>query len=220
MNGKKPLVIPLSKIAEGVDLCLENASRFCSDANLLIEKASYEHALGLCVFAIEELGKAVLLKSKAFETKRNSETDVVFKKEKLEDILHRTMENWKAKGFKGGRVVNPFYDHFSKLLMASSMMFIAIDTNVGKSIRGKIFHSIDEINKSFDGLLKEAYDLDFYNTDLREFALYVGYDEEKGEWTNGKLKSSPAKIKQLLTNIETAIKFYQLPSLDGFSHEP
>ena len=61
LKSKSELKIPLDKLSEGADLCLENAAQFCADANALIQQSSYEHALGLCIFAIEELGKAILL---------------------------------------------------------------------------------------------------------------------------------------------------------------
>lgn len=50
------------KIEEAINECLKNATRFVSDAKLLIKKnRSYGHAFGLCVLADEEIGKAVLL---------------------------------------------------------------------------------------------------------------------------------------------------------------
>lgn len=156
MNGKAILKIPLSKMAEGADLCLENASQFCSDAKLLIEKTSYEHALGFCIFGIEELAKAILLKSKTAIVQKESKADVTLNKEKPENLFHSTTEYLKAMGFKCRKgkkqevlqEVNPFYHHLSKLLIASNMMRMATYTNVVKSIEEKRFSSMDEINKT------------------------------------------------------------------------
>lgn len=50
------------KIEKAINECVRNATRFLSDAKLLIKKnRSYGHAFGLCVLADEEIGKAVLL---------------------------------------------------------------------------------------------------------------------------------------------------------------
>ena len=55
LNGEKTFVIPLNKVSEGADVMPQiNAVQLCSDARVLIEKSSYEHALGFCIFAIEE----------------------------------------------------------------------------------------------------------------------------------------------------------------------
>jgi hypothetical protein len=189
LNAKGKLIIPLNKITEGVDLCLENALQFCSDAKVLIENSSYEHALSFCVFAIEEFGKGVFLKTKAYAQK-DSIVDVVLDKEKPENLFHMTTEYLKMKGFKCRKKKNqeilnevyPFYDHLSKLLIAGNMMKMATDTNVMKSIQGRKFHSIDEINKTIENLRKEAYAIDVYHTDLRELALYVDYDQRLQVW--------------------------------------
>jgi len=209
LNGKKALLIPLNKIAKGVDLCLENASQFCSDAKVLMEKTSYDHALGFCIFAIEEFGKAILLKSKALYAQKDSKVNVVLDKEKPENLFHSTTEYLKAKGFRCGKEVYPFYDHLSKLLMASNMMYMAIDTNIGKSIRGKKFYNVDEINKTFKTLWEKAYELDFYKTDLRELTLNVDYDQKQGMWKKGRLELTEEQLRQLITDIETAIEIYR-----------
>ena len=214
LSGKKTLVIPLNKMAEGADLCLENAVQFCFDARVLIEKSSYEHALGFCIFAIEEFGKSLLLKSKAAYAQKESKADVCFNKEKPENFFHMTAENLKGIGFKlkkekGQEVlkeVNPFYDHPSKLLMASNLMYMAIHTNAVKSIEGKGFQSVKEIGETIANLEKEAYKINVSHTDLRELALYVDYDQEQGLWKKGKLELTQEKLRQLVTNIETAIE--------------
>lgn len=215
LNGKKTLSIPLNKVAEGADLCLENAVQFCSDARVLIEKSSYEHALGFCIFAIEELGKELLLKSKAAYAQKDSKADVCFSREKPESLFRRTNEDLKAKGFKckkeKGRQeelqeVYPFYDHLSKLLIASTMMYMATHRNVLKSIEGKGFQTEDEIDKTIDSLLKEAYEINVYRPDLRELVLYVDYDQTNGMWKKGRLKLTQEKLRQLVANIEFAIE--------------
>ena len=201
----KHLKIPLNKVAEGADLCLDNASQFCSDAIVLSKKSSYDHALALCIFAIEELGKAILLKEKAAYALKDSDPVIILKHEKPEVIFKKTIEDLKTKGFSG-KEVNPFYHHLSKLFYASNMMYMARDTNVMKSIAGKRFQSMDEINKTINKLWKEANEINVYHTDLRELALYVDYDQEKCIWSKGRPKLTPTKIGQLATDIQTAIE--------------
>ena len=214
------LQIPLSKVAEGADLCLENALQFCSDARVLVEKSSYEHALGFCIFAIEELGKAILLKTKAAYALKESKDVVILKKEKPENIFHMSSEDLKVKGFRGNKgkglnEVNPFYDHLSKLFIASNTMYMATYTNVVKSIEGKGFQSMDEINITIENLLKEAYEINVYHTDLRELALYVDYDQKQGVWKKGRFKLTQEKLDKFVRNIESAIELnrqWKLPS--------
>ena len=214
LNGKKTFVIPLNKVSEGADLCLENAVQFCSDARVLIEKSSYEHALGFCIFAIEEFGKSLLLKSKAAYAQKESKANIILNKEKPENLFHMTTESLKALGFKVRKEneqkvlqeVYPFYDHLSKLLIASNLMHMATRTNAVKSIEGKGFQSIDEIDITIENLLKEAYEINVYHTDLRELALYVDYDQEQEVWKKGRLELTQEKLRQLVANIELAIE--------------
>jgi len=205
LNGEAILKIPLNKVAEGADLCLDNASQFCSDARVLSEKSSYDHALGLCIFAIEELGKAILLKEKATYALKDSEQVIILKYEKPEVIFKTTIEDLKKKGFSG-KEVNPFRHHLSKLLYARSMMSMATYTNVMKSLNGKGFQTIEEMNRTIEDMLTQAHEIDVERTDLRELALYVDYDQEKGAWSKGRLKVTQTKLRQLATNIETAIE--------------
>lgn len=65
---------------------------------------------------------------------------------------------------------------------------------------------MEELRITIDDMLKQAHEINFEKTDLRELALYVDYDEEKGEWNKGKLTLTSTKIKQFVTNIETAIE--------------
>jgi AbiV family abortive infection protein len=76
LRSKDKLVIPLQKVEEGIDLCLKNASQFCKDAKLLNSNSSAQHALGLCMFAIEELGKAHLLTEQKFLGKKHGDTEI------------------------------------------------------------------------------------------------------------------------------------------------
>jgi AbiV family abortive infection protein len=85
LKNKNILTIPLKSVAEGVELCLDNATQFCSDAKALVEISSCQHALGLCIYAIEELGKATLLKEMAaYATKRN-EDNITLERTKSKD---------------------------------------------------------------------------------------------------------------------------------------
>ena len=92
MKQKKIITIPLAKISEGIDLCLSNALQFCEDAKLINNESSRAHALGLCLYALEELGKADLLQEYAFWAKKNG----------IEEI---TIEQSEPKTFSIGETV-------------------------------------------------------------------------------------------------------------------
>lgn len=205
MNGKTTLTIPLDKIREGADLCLENALQFCSDARVLIEKSSYEHALALCLFAIEELGKASMLKEKAAYASAKSEKNVIFELVEAEVFFRRPKEYLKTRGFSGKRM-NPFYNHPSKLFYAGSLMSMATHTRIVKSLEGRGFETVEEIDKTIEELWTQALKITVERTDLRELVLYVGYDQQEGMWSKGKLKVNPKLISQIATDIEIAIE--------------
>jgi hypothetical protein len=214
LNGEAILKIPLNKVAEGADLCLDNAVQFCSDARVLSEESSCDHALGLCIFAIEELGKAILLKEKATYALKDSKNVVILKHAKPEVIFKRPLDYLKTKGFSN-KEVNPFRHHLSKLLYASSIMSMATHTNVIKSLDGKGFQTMDEMTKTIEEMLKQAYEIDVEKTDLRELAFYVDYDQKEGTWSKGRLKVTQTMVRQLAANIETAIELirqWKIPS--------
>jgi hypothetical protein len=209
---KRDLKIPLCKVANGVDLCIENALQFCSDAKILCDGKSFDHAWALCIFAVEELGKAILLKSKYAYAQKEAQEVLVLKKEKPEEIFHSSPENLNAKGFcwkKGKKElmeINPFYDHLSKLLIASNMMYMAARTKVVRSQEDKPFQSVDEIIETINEMLKEAYDIAVYRTNQRELALYVGYEQRIGKWIKGRPEVSEPNVKQLIGIVEYAIR--------------
>jgi hypothetical protein len=214
LNGKAILKIPLGKMAEGADLCLENASQFCFDARVLIEKSSYEHALALCIFAIEELGKATMLKEKAAYASARSEENMVFESVEPEVYFNRPKEYLKTRGFSGKRI-NPFYHHPSKFFYAGKFMSMATQDRIVKSLEGRKFETLEEIDKTIEEIWKQALKITPERTDLRELALYVDYDQQKGIWSKGRLKLTSMAINQLATDIEKAIELnhqWKIPS--------
>ncbi len=76
-----------------------------------------------------------------------------------------------------------------------------------KSIDGKSFQTIDEMNNTIAEMWKQALEVDVDNKDLREFAFYVDYNQEKRKWNSGTLKLTSTKIKELITDIERTIDF-------------
>jgi AbiV family abortive infection protein len=196
--------IPLNRVAEGADLCLENAQQFCSDARILGEKSSCEHALGLCILALEELGKAIMLKEKATMSTKRSEHVVSFESVRPEEVFNTKREYLKAMGFSD-RKINPFYDHPSKLLYARNMIRLATWERVMKSVNGKMFLTSEEMDETIRQLWKQATEVNVERRDLRELVFYVDYDQEKDEWSKGRVKLTPTQVKELTAIIEGAI---------------
>jgi ribosomal protein S6 len=204
LNRKEVLKIPLGRVAEGADLCLENASQFCSDARTLAEKSSCEHALGLSIFAMEELGKAIMLKEKAAYANRDAEDSVCFEKVIPDKVFNVPFKNLKKRGFSGCEI-NPFYDHRSKLLYTRNIRRLATYATIIKSIDGKGFSTEDEMNETIERLWKKAVELNVEKVALRELAFYVDYDQKRGEWNSWSVNLTQAKVKELTTIIEEAI---------------
>jgi AbiV family abortive infection protein len=79
--------IPKAKIQEGIDLCKSNVVDFLKDAKLIIAEKRLNHAYVMVEFAIEEFGKAILLKE-ALEQNKSDPIIVkesVFKSHKQKD---------------------------------------------------------------------------------------------------------------------------------------
>jgi AbiV family abortive infection protein len=54
--------IPNGRIQEGIDLCKKNIADYLSDAKIIANEGRLNHALISAEFAVEELGKILLLK--------------------------------------------------------------------------------------------------------------------------------------------------------------
>jgi AbiV family abortive infection protein len=65
--------IPKARIQEGIDLCKTNIIDFLNDAKLMIAEKRLNHAYVSIEFAIEEFGKAIMLR----ESLESSTTDPV-----------------------------------------------------------------------------------------------------------------------------------------------
>lgn len=195
--------IPLDKIDEGIDLSLKNALQFCSDADILIKQKSYEHALGLCILATEELGKAIMLKEQSAYARKRSEEIVTFERAKPENYFKATKrEDLQKMGFTD-REINPFYDHVSKLLYARNIKGLATHERIMKSLEGRWFQTIEEIFEKVNELKKQTQGV---STDLREHVFYVDYDQEQGKWSKGTIKINSAKVKEFISDIQKSIR--------------
>lgn len=195
--------IPIDKVDGGISLCLENAQQFCSDAEVLAKQGSCETALGLCILATEELGKALMLKDRISNARKKSEEIVVFKREKPEMIFTATnSEDLKRIGFTG-KEINPFFDHLSKLLYAKNMLSLASYERSMLSLEGKWFQTIDEMMKKANKLRKQTQEV---NIDLRNLVFYVDYDEKQGTWKKRVDKIKIEKMQGLILDIQRSIR--------------
>jgi AbiV family abortive infection protein len=55
--------VPIARMQEGIDLCMKNAADYLLDARMIANEGRLNHALVSAEFAIEELGKMLLLKA-------------------------------------------------------------------------------------------------------------------------------------------------------------
>jgi AbiV family abortive infection protein len=200
LTRKPTLKIPLNKVEEGADLCLQNALQFCSDADILMKQQSVEHALGLCILATEELGKAIMLKEKAAYARKRSEDVIVFERVKPEIFFKANFEDLKKIGFTGSKI-HPFYDHLSKLLYTKNIRSLATHERIMFSLEGKRFQTTDEIWSVVKELKKQTQKV---STDLREDVFYVNYVPKKEKWKKG-VKIDAARVKDFISDIEKAI---------------
>lgn len=85
-----------AKMQEGISLCKANVSDFLKDARLIIAEKRLNHAYVIVEFAIEELGKAVMLS----EALKKSKSDPVI-------VEGRVFTSHKDKDDKAWTVLDP-----------------------------------------------------------------------------------------------------------------
>lgn len=61
MSFKMSSYIPSSKLDEGIDKSIENATRYLNDALFLYQNMRYQSSILLSMLSYEETGKALLL---------------------------------------------------------------------------------------------------------------------------------------------------------------
>jgi len=211
LRAKGKLVIPLDKIPEEIDLCLRNASQFCLDARIVSEKSSCEHALGLCLYAIEELGKARLLQGLAASARKYGDKVITLERNKPQKFFHQSLHADLGKlGFS--QDMNPFYDHRCKLFFGRGLVGQATSERIIRSLDGQEFHSFSELLQAFEERARESgkdvIDIDVKETGFRELAMYVDFDQEKNEWITGRIKFASDEIDKMIQDIEMAIKLF------------
>lgn len=196
-RSRKFLKIPIDNVDEGIDLCLENARQYCIDACILVKQKSYDHALGLCILATEEIGKAIMLNEQSAYARKRSEDFISFRSVESKDYFKAVdPKELQRRGLK--RRVNPFYDHLSKLFAARNMLALASHERSMVSLEGKWFETIDEIwEKTFE-LIKQTIEP---SVDLRELVFYVDYDEVQGTWNKEKIRIDPEKMQSFISDI-------------------
>ncbi len=199
--SKKSLTIPFKNVERGSELCLANALQFCSDAKVLAKSSSFEHALGLCIFAIEELGKAIMLKQKAIQAKKKNEDALTFKSLKDVESFYRVPIGCLKNVGLEGCISNPFYNHKSKLYFAKSTLNFAANKRILEIMEKFGFKEIQEAK-----LLSPEYLSIIEKTEIRERAFYVDFDEKKCEWVSNSLNTTQEKVMEIISDIINAIE--------------
>jgi AbiV family abortive infection protein len=203
---KKRITIPTAKISEGIDLCLINASQFCKDARLLNSKSSHAHALGLCVYALEELGKADLLQMYSDFAKQYDIKEITIEKKEVENFFYSGNHQKLIDKFGFFEKINPFYDHRYKLLKGSGRAFQVVDW--GKLLSPEEKQNINSFNEFFKAIeKKDYYEIDIKEQGFRQEVMYVDYNREKNKWIHG-TKFSQKDIDNLIEDITRAIELF------------
>ena len=154
MKDKKPKVIPKSKWVEGITLSLENAKRYFEDSKILFNDGSYGHALTSIMIAIEECGKALLM-SYGFMDMFSEKT-----------------------------VVNRFYSHEAKMSLAAHLL-VAVFRDLSSQIEEASSEQMKNMNTELiKSLVIFTISIPVQIKKLREFGLYMDFDEDKNSWTS------------------------------------
>lgn len=84
--------VPISHMQKGIDLCLKNIADYLLDAKIIINEDRPHHALISAQFAIEELGKMLLLKESLKNC--NNATEIEINGEKFCDHHGKAEKAW------------------------------------------------------------------------------------------------------------------------------
>jgi AbiV family abortive infection protein len=93
--------VPRARMQEGIDLCKTNISDFLKDARLILAQNRLNHAYVITEFAVEEFGKAAILK----EAWATSSTDPIV-------LGENVFTSHKGKSAKAWTVLDPNYRRF------------------------------------------------------------------------------------------------------------
>lgn len=137
-HAKKSVEIPLHKVDFGITLILDNVHAFIEDARLLLRHSTTTHVVGLLEFAIQELGKAELIKQQF-----RSQMELRMKEVESGEVMHPRFVR-----------INGFYSHDKKHKAGIKLLsedvrkiekrifkpfagggFVSEDTNIDESLR-------------------------------------------------------------------------------------
>jgi AbiV family abortive infection protein len=130
--------IPLYEVEYGIGLIIDNVQEFVKETRMLLENSWTQHAVGLLEFAIQELGKAKLLK-KEFNNQMSLRMEDVKKGEKLTPRFVQLPEFYDhSKKHNAGisllpKEVRKIERYFFSLTSESG--FVAKDTDIDESLR-------------------------------------------------------------------------------------
>jgi hypothetical protein len=170
-------------------------------------KESREHALGLCLFAIEELGKAELLQGLSNSAKKYGEKAIILKRVKPHEFfaegLHSTIDKL---GFEKEK--NPFYDHRYKLFYGSALLGEKVNERILTLMGSWDSRTFEELIDAYEKIGKDFHLIDIRETGFREDVMYVDYDETNKQWIHGTGNINPDEIPLIIEDVEKAIIQY------------
>jgi hypothetical protein len=219
LRQKEKFEIPLDCIPEGVKFCLRNAAQFCSDAKVLAKIGSYQHALGLCIYAIEELGKAELLIEMFEIAHKHGDNSIIFELTTPDTFYRLSPKELENLGFRNSHPINPFYDHSSKLLYGRRLK----DSTMGritKSFDVANFGSFEELIQAYKKLPSPTYCQIHLDQTTKEQTMYIGFNQKTKKWSENLVEISSEEILQLSEDIDNEISLRLLAIRRIFSHEP
>ena len=142
--------IPTEEYEKGVELCFNNVASLLEDANLLLDKGSYGHALLFAISAIEETSKAFMYSCGRVE---------IWKGKELDDVFKHMPKYWL---FVSIILADSFTHGFNK----------AVQTKEYKITKPLKLDDLEELIRDFESTVSEIWK-------SRLHSLYVDYQQGK-----------------------------------------
>lgn len=185
MRRREIVRIRVDRAMEGIERCLKKSKSFLDDTSKLITDGSLESALGLTIYALENLGKAKMIFDEYQYSLQEGETEIVFKDAR-----------------------KTFYEHCYKLMKASSLLDLSKDDEVmilSLALGDDFPDPVAEL--LVEQKLMKVKDVLERGHGLRQSGFHVDYDEKEDKWSE--LEISKEELERLIESAHKAIKNFE-----------
>lgn len=182
--------IPLAEMEEGIQSCLKKATEHLDGAESLIEKNLVDDSVALVEFAIEEFGRAVILK----DMLRNKRETILFKQWKDHQFKYD-----KAFEVLPKKLKTKWKETFWKPINGRLRFKIGVDDpTTGSTVELKV--------TSGNACVLDSREYSV-SPDTRCDAIFVDFMEERNTWRTG-IKPNAETLNLIITQLRENVKTF------------